>query len=427
MSTVSSTRRIAIAASIGTFIDWYDFFLSAVAAAIVWPAVYFRFVSGSAALGLSILTYAVSYFTRPLGALVFGHLGDRGGRKKTVVSTLIIMSIATFGIALTPDYSTIGVAGPVLIIVFRLIFGVGVGGEFGGATSWVVEYASRSKWRGFWNGLIGVANPLGESASALAFSFASAVTGSQFLSWGWRIPFLVGGLGLVFGIVMRYTTEESPLFESARREKNVERSPSLSVLVKFPFRIILLSLVQLTYVGAFIFMLEPYSVAYVTRLGVSPQFVTLAVGVGTGVAALFALLGSVLADVIGRKKIVFVASLLTSIVAFPFFLAVNTLIPVWIFIAYIMFACVNQLGGGPVNVLFPEQFPTRYRYSGSGLCFQFGGLIAGILSGFLLPAIIAIEGPMKAWPYVALTTLIMGIIGAIAVIPLRETKDARLE
>jgi MFS family permease len=183
----------------------------------------------------------------------------------------------------------------------------------------------------------------------------------------------------------------------------------------------------LTYFGSFIFVLEPYSVAYLTNIGVGSQFVTLAVGIGTGIAAAFALLGSVLADFIGRRRILVVAALSTSIVAFPFFLLLNTLVPLWIIVAYLMFACVNQLGGGPVNVLFPEQFPTRYRYSGSGLCFQFAGLLGGIMAGFLLPAIIAIESPTGAWPYVALTMLVMGLVGAVAIIPLRETKDAILE
>ena len=185
--------KVAIGAQLGSFIDWYDFFLSSVVSAVVWPTVFFNFLSGSAALAASIATYIASYFTRPVGALVFGHYGDRLGRRAVLIIVLTIGGGSILGTALTPGFAAIGAWGPGLLIAFRLMFGLALGGEFGGAQAWVTEFASRSKRRGLWNSLVLTALPLGIFAASAIFVVTIDVYGvKEFVASAWRYPFLFG-------------------------------------------------------------------------------------------------------------------------------------------------------------------------------------------------------------------------------------------
>jgi MFS family permease len=179
----ASIRQIVLASSIGSFIDWYDFLIAATAAALVWPTVFFKFASGPVAAGLSLISFVGGNFARPIGAFVFGNIGDRLGRRSTLTLTLVTMGVATFGIGLTPGYADAGWAAPALLLFWRLIFGVGVGGEWGGATAWIAEFASESRWRAFWNGFNAQVLPLAVAISAVSFPIVAAITGSGFMTF----------------------------------------------------------------------------------------------------------------------------------------------------------------------------------------------------------------------------------------------------
>ncbi len=423
-----SLGRVTAAASIGTLFEWYDFFLSSTVAAIVWPFIFFNFLSGFLAISLSIITFAVTFFTRPIGAYIFGHMGDRVGRKSTLIWTLVVMGIGVFGIALTPNYVSIGIVAPLLIILWRLIFGIGLGGEYGGAMSWVIEYAKDSKLRSVWVGLVQMVNPLGIALSAISISIlTSSLSRPAFLSWGWRVPFVIGGIALIFGLLFRYFTAESKMFDEVKKAKKIERWPASRVIKEYPKRTFALAFVTVFSVGLPALLLEPYSVAFLTANGLTDSFVTGAVALGAGAGVIACALGSYLATKIGRKLTQLVGIVGGLVFVFPFFFMVGTLAPLLVYLAYIIIFVVDQIGFGALAVLGPEQYPTVIRYSGTGMSYQIGTLFVGILLITVVSTFEGVFGTLNAWPYMTAVFMVFLVIGAVSLKFLREGKDVALE
>ena len=427
-SKKASLKRVTLASTIGSAFEWYDFFLSATVSAIVWPYVYFEYLSGALAAALSVITFGVTFLTRPIGAYIFGHIGDKVGRKSTLILTLVIMGISTFGIGLTPGYQSIGLAGPILIIVWRMVFGIGIGGEYGGALSWVLEYAAKQKWRSVWLGVVQATSPIGIATAAGTISFLTAFySHADFLNFGWRIPFIVAGIALIFGIIFRYLTAESQMFENVKKQKKTEKYPATRVLLEYPKQTIFLALAVFLGVGIPAIMLQPYSVSYLIHRGFSPSFTTGAVAIG-GVAAIISnMLGSVLAQSLGRKRTYIIAILGGMIFAFPFFLLIGTLDELLIYVAYIVMFFINEMGFGVLASIGPEQFPTRLRYSGTGFSYQLGTFFVGIVLIFVIPTFESNFGVVNAWPYVAGVMVGLLVLSLISVALLKETKDVELE
>ena len=219
--------KVTIAAGIGGVVEYYDFFIASFAAASIWPLIFFSDLGPGAAVAFSILTFGLVYITRPIGAYVFGHVGDRVGRKRTLIYTLFAMGLGLLGIALTPDYSSIGWSAIALLVFFRLLFGIGLGGEYGGAVSWITEFASRSRWRAFWN-MWATPVPIGLLFASLEPSriWASSM-GGDFISYGWRILFAIGGVLVIVGLLIRYTVSESPAFREIVERKGRRQGSSV--------------------------------------------------------------------------------------------------------------------------------------------------------------------------------------------------------
>lgn len=418
---------VILAASLGTTIDYYDFFIAATASSLVWPYVFFAGLNPGLVAFLSLFSFAALYIVRPIGAYIFGHFGDRVGRRDMLVLTLVLTFFGVFGIAILPP---LGLTSIILLISLRMIQGIGLGGEFGGMASWISEFAAFSKRRSFWTGWIAVSINLGVVFASLVFAIVSgSMSRASLLSYGWRIPFIIGALVLVIGGVIRWKLSESPLFEEIKEKNQIERFPVNKVL-KERWRTILLlcgSFVFVTGTGGMILQ-GPYFLSLVTAkhtisITLASEILTIA-----ALGAIFSsLLGMTLGDVIGRKRTMIIFSGLSVILLVPYYLSIQTFewpiiavgATVWLFFA--------TAGIGAQPALFVEQFPTKYRYSGAGMSYQMAGFVAGMLIGFVEPAIVSSSGGDV--PAALPIFIVGGIVIAIGVICqffLKETKDVSL-
>ena len=426
--TRSEISKVTLAATIGTMIEYYDYFIGSFAAGLVWPAVFFPSSNPVAASALSISAFGSVFLTKPVGAYVFGHLGDKRGRKPTLILTLVAMGIGMLGIALTPSFVTIGVLAPVLIVVFRVIFGFGTGGEFGGAATWVSEFAAKSKWRSFWTSWAQTPVPIGLVLASFTFSLLSAsLARPAFISWGWRIPFVMGAVIAVVGLVMRYRLEDAPVFKTLKNSGALERTPASQVLKKHWSRILLLAL-SWTYMSALVSgLVAPYSIQYLTANHVSQTFASLSVTYGAIVAIFTIVAGAILGDIIGRKPVIIVGALVSLAFVYPYFMLLHTFNHLEIILAQVMLLGAILFGTGVVSALFTEQFKTSLRYSGAGLSYQLGALFTGILVTFVIPAIIVGDhGPVNAVTPMMELGIGVAAVSLVATLFVKENKGDNL-
>ena len=419
--------KVTAGAMIGSVIDWYDFFLSSLVAAVVWPSLYFGFLKGTAALAVSASTYIITYLTRPVGAFIFGEYGDKLGRKTTLVLTLLIGGIAIFGIAFTPGYGVLGVLAPSLIILFRLLFGVAMGGEYGGAQTWVTEFLGKSRRRGFWNGLVYSSNPVGILLSSLAFVVPFTVLGPKvFISYGWRYPFIAGGFLIIIGIIMRYKLEESPLFKKLRQSGNVAKRPSLDVFREFGWKMVPLCFLNAGPIAiALIELNGPYGIAIMRAAGLTLPQVFEVIIIASLVAIGVVIGSSTLSDYIGRKRTYLIGSAISVIVAYPAILLLKAGFPYTI--AGALLSTLLFISNSVLAPLYTEQFPTKYRYSGSGISYQVSSAVGSIIGGIVPSYVIAgSHGLLAAIPSLGFLVVIASIISLVSGFPLKETFRSEL-
>lgn len=420
--------KVTVAASLGTLMEWYDFFLAGTAAAQVWPLVFFSRFNETIALALSVAAYGIVFFTRPIGSWIFGHLGDKYGRKSMLFWTLILMGIGTLGLAVVPSYAAIGILAPILLNLFRAIQGIGLGGEWGGATGWVVEFAAKSKHRAFWSGWVQWTVPLGTVLSIMSFILtARSMSPAAYLDWGWRIPFFVGAVVAIVAIFIRYSLKESPLFSALLKGHAVEKSPFTQMLKESWKRVTLLavlfSYISVTYSG----LMNPISLSYMSALKIAPTDALLYVTYGVAFSLITLLAGAILGDIIGRRMVAVIATSLTAIATLAFFPLLNTMVPFNIIMAEGCLIGSAYLFLGVVPAFYNENFPTRFRYSGSGFSFQMGNLLAGVVITFAIPLTISSSGGLlNAWPVITALGVIFAIASLIAALILKDTKDAQL-
>jgi MFS family permease len=424
-----STReltKVTIAAGFGGIIEYYDFFIASFAAATVWPQVFFPDLSSGVADAFSILTFGLVYFTRPIGAYIFGHFGDRIGRKKTLIFTLFAMGLGLLGIALTPSYGSIGWIAIALVVLFRLLFGIGLGGEYGGAVSWITEFTSRSRSRPFWN-LWATPVPIGLLLASLTFSYLASSMNGSFITFGWRIPFAIGAVLVVIGLLIRFRVSESPAFKIVLEKKALDKAPASKVLKLYLKTILLLSLAWTFMTTLTSAVMVPFSVSYLVTIGVSSQLANLYVTYAVILGVFIMFLGFVISERLGRKKTMILSALWGIVASIAFFPLLNTSSPVLIVLAdTLLFGCTVFCIGAQ-NTLFAESFPTKFRYSGSGLSFQFGTLISGVVIVGVIPAIILRTGSViNSWPYVSLVGALVATISLVALFFVRETGDSEI-
>lgn len=390
-------RRAVLASFIGTTVEWYDFFLYGTASALVFNKLFFPNIEPHAGTMAAFATYAVGFFARPVGGIVFGHFGDRLGRKSMLVTTLVLMGVATFCIGLLPTYGQAGILAPILLVMLRFVQGFGVGGEWGGAMLMAVEHGHASK-RGFLASCVQAGMPMGLLLANGVFKMASQMDEAAFLSWGWRIPFLLGIVLLGVGMFIRLKVVESPVFAAQRKERLPPKTPVLEVLRKHP-RNVLLAMGARFAENAYFYIFTVFVLSYGTGLGLTNA--TLLNGVLLGSAFQFFTIPGfgTLSDRLGRRAVYLGGAIVLAIFAFPFFWMMDTRNATVAVLAIALGLIGHSAMYGPQAAFFPELFGTRVRYSGVSLGYQLAAPLAGGLAPIIATALLGWSGG-RPWPIV---------------------------
>ena len=370
-------RKAVIASTIGTTIEWYDFFLYGTAAGLVFGKLYFPNQEPLAATLAAFGTYFVGFAARPIGAAIFGHYGDRIGRKATLIATLLCMGLATFLIAFVPTYSSIGIWGAVLLTILRAVQGIGVGGEWGGSVLLAMEWSRTHGQRGLVAAWPQFGVPAGLFLANLAVLAFSAWSGDQFMIWGWRIPFALSIVLVGIGLWIRLGILETPVFQQLLNTNKIEKAPILEVLKKQPREIILSALLRMSEQAPFyIFVAFIFSYA-VGTMKMPRDLILTAVMVAACVSFITIPLAGHISDRIGRRKMYLIGVVSTGLFGFLYFGMVDTAIPSAVFIAIVLSLIPHDIQYGPQAALIAESFTPRLRYSGASLGYQLASIIAG--------------------------------------------------
>ncbi|HZP79071.1 MAG TPA: MFS transporter [Pseudolabrys sp.] len=370
-------RKAIIASTIGTAIEWYDFFLYGTAAGLIFGKLYFPNESVLAGTLAAFGTYFIGFVGRPIGAAIFGHYGDRIGRKGTLIATLLCMGLATFAIAFVPTYSSIGIWGAVILTVLRMLQGIGVGGEWGGSVLLAMEWSKTHHQRGFVASWPQFGVPCGLFLSNLAVLAFSYWSGDQFAVWGWRLPFAISIVLVGVGLWIRLGIMETPIFQQVVKNNKIEKAPVLEVIKAQPREIILSACLRMAEQAPF-YIFTAFVFAYaVGTLKMSRDFILTAVLVGAVVSFITIPLSGHLSDKIGRRKMYLIGAAITGLFGFLYFGMVDTAIPSLVFIAIVLSLIPHDIQYGPQAALIAEAFTPRLRYSGASLGYQLASIIAG--------------------------------------------------
>jgi MFS family permease len=370
-------RKAVIASTVGTAIEWYDFFLYGTAAGLVFGKLFFPHADPLSATLLAFGTYFVGFAARPVGAAIFGHYGDRIGRKATLIATLLFMGLATFAIAFVPTYDSIGIWGAVLLTVLRALQGIGVGGEWGGSVLLSMEWSRTQNQRGLVASWPQFGVPCGLLLANLAVFVFSSWAGSDFLVWGWRVPFALSIILVGIGLWIRLGILETPVFQEILDKQRVEKAPVLEVIRKQPKQIILSALLRLSEQSPF-YVFTAFVFAYaVGTLKMDRNFILGAVCAAACVSFFTIPIAGHVSDLIGRKKMYLIGVVTMGLFGFLYFGLVDTATPALVFIAITLSLIPHDMQYGPQAALIAESFKPNLRYSGASLGYQLASIIAG--------------------------------------------------
>lgn len=370
-------RRAVIASTVGTAIEWYDFFLYSTVTGLVFAKLYFPKSDPLVGTLQAFSIYAVGFAARPVGAAIFGHYGDRIGRKSTLIATLMVMGVATFLVALVPTYERIGIWGAVILTILRFVQGVGVGGEWGGSILMSMEWSRTHDTRGLIASWPQLGVPCGLFLANLAVLAFSRLAGDEFLTWGWRIPFFLSLLLVGVGLYIRLGILETPVFRRLVVEKKIERTPILEVIKRQPRDIILSALARMAEQAPF-FIFTAFVFSYGTdTLKVSRDFLLVGVLCASVLSFVLIPLSGHISDRIGRRKMYFIGAAATGVFGFVYFGLLNTGAQALIFVAILLSLIPHDMMYGPQAALIAESFTGRLRYSGASLGYQLASVIAG--------------------------------------------------
>jgi MHS family shikimate/dehydroshikimate transporter-like MFS transporter len=424
MATERTTiTTIVFASCLGTVIEWYDFLIYASAATLVFNKAFFPTFDPLAGTLAALGSYAVGFLARPLGGALFGHFGDRLGRKSMLVLTLTIMGLSTFGIGLLPTYASIGVVAPILLILLRVIQGIGLGGEWGGASLMVLEHAPAAR-RGFYTSFVQIGFPVGLVLASLVFALVSKMSDVDFAAYGWRIPFLVSILLLALGTFVRSRVPETPVFEALKGRDGLSGNPVIETIRQNSGSFLIAVGLKLSEVS-WVYMLTVFVVGYATsKLGLpKPQMLDAVM-----YAALLELISlplfGWLSDQIGRKPLYILGALFTIGFAFPLFWMLESKSTALIFTAIIV--AMNFGHGmmfGPESCYFPELFGARVRYSGASFGFQVSAAIGGGFAPIIATALVGYLGGTSG---VSIMMIGLALITLVAALAARETRGCAL-
>ena len=419
-------RRAIVASTVGTVIEAYDFLLYVIVAPLVFAQLFFPSSEPLAGTLQAFGIYAVGFVARPVGAALFGHYGDRIGRKVTLISTLLLTGLSTFAVGFVPGYETIGIWGAVILTTVRFIQGLGIGGEWGGATLMAMEWARTNAHRGFITAWPQWGGPAGLFLANLAVLAFSAISGDQFLSWGWRVPFWLSIVMVGVGLYIRLGILETPVFRRILEERRVERTPVIEVIKRQPKQIVLSALCRMAEQGPF-YVYAAFVFVYGTKVsGASRDFLLAAILVATAMSGVTTPLAGHLSDRIGRKRMYLIGAVTTGVFAFIYFAMMNTMVPGLIFLAIVLSFIPHDMMYGPQAALIAECFTPRLRYSGASLGYHLSSVIAGGPAPLIATALFAATGSGYA---VALYILFCAIVSitATAFLPDYTNRDISQE
>lgn len=408
----SDIMKVAFASAMGTTVEWYDFFIYGTAAALIFNSQFFPTVSPLMGTLAAFATFGVGFFARPIGGIVFGHFGDRLGRKSMLVLSLLIMGVATFLIGFLPGFSQIGWWAPVALVVLRLLQGFGVGGEWGGAVLMAVEHSPKEK-RGFYGSWPQMGVPAGLLLATGAFALVSIIPEAHFETWGWRIPFLLSSILIIIGLVIRLRIMESPAFQRVQDEGSQSRMPLVEVVREQPKPVLLAMGLRVAENAAF-YIFAVFVLTYITEtMGLPKSVGLMGVWIGAAVEFFTIPLFAALSDKLGRRAVYLFGAIFSMIYTFPFFWLLHTGSPTLIILAVVIALGVAHAAMyGPQAAFFSELFTVRVRYSGASLGYQLASVFAGGLSPFIATALLAWQGgsPWAVATYMAF----LGLITVIA-------------
>jgi MHS family shikimate/dehydroshikimate transporter-like MFS transporter len=419
----TSIRVVALASLVGTSIEWYDFFLYNTAAALVFNKLFFPTFDPFAGTMLAFATYAVGFAARPIGAIVIGHYGDKVGRRSMLVLTLMMMGIATVCVGLLPTYASIGIWAPVLLVILRLIQGFGVGGQWGGAVLMTVEHAPAGK-RGFYGSWPQIGVPAGLLTSTIVFRLFSKLPADQFLSWGWRVPFLLSIVLVGIGLLIRMKVLETPSFEKIKQTHSVARQPVVEVLRKYPKQVLQAAGMRCAENGAF-YIYSAFMLVYATQHSHIDRDVALD-GIMIASACEFIAVPAygALTDRIGRRPVYMFGAIMTALLAFPLFWLFDTGSTALVTLALLLvFLFSHAPMYAPQGAFFSELFGTSVRYSGASLGAQLSAAVAGGFSPLIATALLPTYGPNA----IALYIILMAVITIVSVWSAVETMRHDIE
>ena len=421
------TRRVLFASAVGSALEWYDFFIYGTAAALVFGELFFPKLDPAVGTLAAFATFGVGFVARPLGGMIFGHLGDRIGRKPILVITLLLVGVGTFLIGLLPTYETAGVLAPILLVTLRLVQGFGAGAEYGGAVLLAVEHAPPGK-RGIFGSWAPIGVTVGNLLAAGVFAIFSQLPREEFLSWGWRMPFLLSIVLIAFGLYIRARVSETPVFSEAVAKKKVLRSPVIEAVRQHPREFLVVLGARLAENGLG-YLFPVFTLNYVTTQLKMPKSAALT---GLTVAYFISLFTipafSALSDRIGRRPVYMGAAIFCALLAFPYFWLVLTQNQQLIALAFILALSIGVSGMfGPQAAYFAELFSTRLRYSGFAFARELGSILAGGPAPFVA-SLLVLRADGAPWG-VAVYIVVLSLLTALAVYYGPETykSDIRAE
>jgi MFS transporter, MHS family, shikimate and dehydroshikimate transport protein len=415
-----------VAATVGTTIEWYDFFVYGTVAALVFPQLFFPAFDPVTGLVLSFSTFTAGFVSRPLGGVVFGYLGDRVGRKATLVATLLLMGVSTFVIGLLPTYDQAGVVAPLLLTGLRVLQGVGVGGEWGGAVLLALESGHRGR-RGFYASWPQAGVPLGLLASTGVVALGQGLlSAADFLAWGWRVPFFLSALLVVVGLLIRARLTETPLFRRLQQDNRVATAPVSEVVRRHGREILLAAGARLAENACF-YLFTAYAIAYARHeLGIDPGVVLLGVNLAAAVEFFTIPLFGLLSDYRSRKGVYVLGCVFLIGFAWPYYELLATGRPVWVVTAVVVSLAVGHAALYSVQAaLIPELFGTRLRYSGASLGYQLAAPFAGGLAPLIATGLTQ-QFPGQRWPLAGYIVL-LSVVSLACVLCLAETSRRPLD
>jgi MFS family permease len=413
---------LAFSATAGVMVEFYDFFLYGYAAASAFPAIFFPKLPPTLGLVLSYLAFAAGFPARLLGAFIFGHFGDRAGRKYSFLINILIVGVTTCLTGLLPGFATLGIAAPILLVVLRVIQGIGLGGEFGGASALLAEFGARRRSRAFWMSLANLGIPLGGMSASAALLFFN----KTFATTGWRIAMLLSAVIVIPALLARYNLADSPLFERLKQREELARMPSFSVFRQHAAPIILLALVS-AFQQMDGYVSGTYVISFMKFAGIplaTTATILLVARVGDILGVIFS---GPCADLLKRRTVAYITIGLTTLLSYPFVLAIlgRRILMVGVLQFLITFFGIGLLHG-LAPILTSESFPTKFRYSGAGISYSLSAIFGGMIAPSVLAGLIGQDVRHK-WYFVPVIYAVYCVVAMVALLFIRETRDVSLE